>query len=51
MLAVQGPRSADVLAELGLPSDMDYMAYADTSFRQVPVRQTRTGTCRNEVSA
>ncbi|BAN31917.1 glycine cleavage system aminomethyltransferase GcvT [Mycobacterium avium subsp. hominissuis] len=43
VLAVQGPRSADVLAELGLPSDMDYMAYADTSFRQVPVRVCRTG--------
>ncbi|CAG6928885.1 glycine cleavage system aminomethyltransferase GcvT [Mycobacterium avium subsp. paratuberculosis] len=43
VLAVQGPRSANVLAELGLPSDMDYMAYADTSFRQVPVRVCRTG--------
>ncbi|ANR93331.1 glycine cleavage system aminomethyltransferase GcvT [Mycobacterium avium] len=43
VLAVQGPRSADVLAELGLPTDMDYMAYADTSFRQVPVRVCRTG--------
>ncbi|ATA28464.1 aminomethyltransferase [Mycobacterium lepraemurium] len=43
VLAVQGPRSADVLAELGLSTDMDYMAYADTSFRQVPVRVCRTG--------
>lgn len=43
VLAVQGPRSADVLAELGLPTDMDYMAYADTSFSGVPVRVCRTG--------
>ncbi|OBF65962.1 glycine cleavage system protein T [Mycobacterium sp. 852002-51971_SCH5477799-a] len=43
VLAVQGPRSADVLGELGLPTDMDYMAYADTSFSGVPVRVCRTG--------
>ncbi len=43
VLAVQGPRSADVLGELGLPADMDYMAYADTSFSGVPVRVCRTG--------
>lgn len=43
VLAVQGPRSADVLGELSLPADMDYMAYADTSFSGVPVRVCRTG--------
>ena len=43
VLAVQGPRSADVLAQLGLPTDMDYMAYADASFSGVPVRVCRTG--------
>ncbi|WP_211280797.1 glycine cleavage system aminomethyltransferase GcvT [Mycobacterium arosiense] len=43
VLAVQGPRSADVLGRLGLPTDMDYMAYADTSFSGVPVRVCRTG--------
>ncbi|OBK75179.1 glycine cleavage system aminomethyltransferase GcvT, partial [Mycobacterium sp. 1165178.9] len=43
VLAVQGPRSADVLGELGLAADMDYMAYADTSFSGVPVRVCRTG--------
>jgi len=43
VLAVQGPRSVDVLGELGLPTDMDYMAYADTSFSGVPVRVCRTG--------
>lgn len=43
VLAVQGPRSAEVLGQLGLPTDMDYMAYADTSFSGVPVRVCRTG--------
>lgn len=43
VLAVQGPRSADVLGELGLPTDMDYMAYADTEFSGVPVQVCRTG--------
>ncbi|WP_197516888.1 MULTISPECIES: glycine cleavage system aminomethyltransferase GcvT [unclassified Mycobacterium] len=43
VLAVQGPRSAGVLAELGLPADMDYMGYADASFSGVPVRVCRTG--------
>src|ERR1700745_3225715 len=32
VLAVQGPRSVDVLGKLGLPTDMDYMGYADASF-------------------
>ncbi len=27
VLAVQGPRSSDVLDRLGLPTDMDYMGY------------------------
>lgn len=43
VLAVQGPRSADVLGGLGLPADMDYMAYTDTEFAGVPVRVCRTG--------
>jgi aminomethyltransferase len=43
VLAVQGPRSADVLGELGLPTDMDYMGFADASFSNVPVRVCRTG--------
>ncbi len=30
-------------AELGLPTDMDYMGYADASFSGVPVRVCRTG--------
>jgi aminomethyltransferase len=48
VLAVQGPRSADVVERLGLPSDQDYMAYADATMsrpdgRAVPVRICRTG--------
>ncbi|GAA4480109.1 glycine cleavage system aminomethyltransferase GcvT [Rhodococcus olei] len=43
VLAVQGPRSAEILAALGLPSDMDYMAFADATFDGAPVRVCRTG--------
>jgi aminomethyltransferase len=43
VLAVQGPRSTEVLGELGLPTDMDYMGYADATLRGVPVRVCRTG--------
>lgn len=43
VLAVQGPKSADVLKALGLPTDMDYMGYADAGYAGVPVRICRTG--------
>lgn len=43
VLAVQGPRSTDVLTALGLPADMDYMGYADSAYSGVPVRVCRTG--------
>jgi aminomethyltransferase len=43
VLAVQGPRSADVLTALGLPSDHDYMAYVDASWDGRTVRICRTG--------
>jgi aminomethyltransferase len=43
VLAVQGPRSAEVLGRLGLPTDMDYMGYVDAEFSGVPVRVCRTG--------
>jgi aminomethyltransferase len=43
VLAVQGPKSAEVLGALGLPTDMDYMGYADAEFSGVPVRVCRTG--------
>jgi aminomethyltransferase len=43
VLAVQGPKSSDVLGALGLPTDMDYMAYSDAEFDGVGVRVCRTG--------
>ncbi len=43
VLAVQGPKSAQVLSGLGLPTDMDYMGYADAAFDGVAVRVCRTG--------
>ncbi|TQF73547.1 glycine cleavage system aminomethyltransferase GcvT [Rhodococcus spelaei] len=43
VLAVQGPKSAEILAVLGLPTDMDYMAFADASVGGTPVRVCRTG--------
>ncbi|WP_099021916.1 glycine cleavage system aminomethyltransferase GcvT [Mycolicibacterium palauense] len=43
VLAVQGPRSTEVLQALGLPTDMDYMGYADAEYGGVPVRVCRTG--------
>jgi aminomethyltransferase len=43
VLAVQGPRSADVLAAVGLPTDLDYMAWVDAAFDGRPVRVCRTG--------
>jgi len=43
VLAVQGPKSADVVGALGLPTDMDYMGYSDAAFEGVGVRVCRTG--------
>jgi aminomethyltransferase len=43
VLAVQGPRSTEVLRVLGLPTEMDYMGYADAEYAGVPVRVCRTG--------
>jgi aminomethyltransferase len=43
VLAVQGPRSGEVLDRLGLPSSQDYMAYADASWQDRDVRICRTG--------
>jgi aminomethyltransferase len=43
VLAVQGPKSTDVLAALRLPAEMDYMGYADADYAGVPVRVCRTG--------
>jgi aminomethyltransferase len=43
VLAVQGPKSAEVVGALGLPTDMDYMGYADAEYDGVGVRVCRTG--------
>ena len=43
VFAVQGPRSAEVLTALGLPTDMDYMAYADAEWNGRSVRVCRSG--------
>lgn len=43
VLAVQGPRSAEVLAAVGLPTGMDYMTFADAAHDGVPTRVGRTG--------
>ena len=43
VLAVQGPRSAEVLTELGLPTEFDYMAFADAEWQGRTVRVCRTG--------
>lgn len=43
VLAVQGPRSAEVVSGLGLPTDMDYMGFADGEVDGVETRVCRTG--------
>ncbi|WP_067675262.1 glycine cleavage system aminomethyltransferase GcvT [Nocardia miyunensis] len=43
VFAVQGPESARVLAALGLPTEMEYMAYADAEWDGRQVRVCRTG--------
>ncbi len=47
VLAVQGPRAVDVVGGLGLPTDMEYMGFADGVVEladgPVPVRVCRTG--------
>ncbi|WP_084432057.1 glycine cleavage system aminomethyltransferase GcvT [Kibdelosporangium aridum] len=43
VLAVQGPRSAELLDGLGLPTELEYMAYRDAEWRGLKVRVCRTG--------
>jgi len=43
VLAIQGPASAPVMDALGLPSDMDYMAFATATFSGTPLSVCRTG--------
>src|SRR5579875_3921299 len=42
-IAVQGPRSADVLDAVGLPSTMDYMAFERVDWQGLAVTVCRTG--------
>ncbi|MFW0787437.1 glycine cleavage system aminomethyltransferase GcvT [Gordonia sp. CPCC 206044] len=47
VFAVQGPRAPETLAAVGLPTDMDYMAFVDADLATAdgprPVRVCRTG--------
>jgi aminomethyltransferase len=43
VIAVQGPRSAEVLAALDLPTELDYVSFVDAHFDGRPVRVCRTG--------
>jgi aminomethyltransferase len=43
VLAVQGPRSAELLDGLGLPTELEYMAYQDAEWRGLKIRVCRTG--------
>ncbi|SCL70747.1 aminomethyltransferase [Micromonospora chersina] len=43
VLAVQGPRSAELLAALGLPTEHDYMSFSTASLEGVELTVCRTG--------
>jgi len=43
VLAVQGPRSDEVLTALGLPVDHDYMSFVEVDWEGLPVIVCRTG--------
>ncbi len=43
VLAVQGPKSPEVLQALDLPADLDYVSFVDADFDGRPVRVCRTG--------
>ncbi|MEP6696035.1 MAG: glycine cleavage system aminomethyltransferase GcvT [Pseudonocardiales bacterium] len=43
VLAVQGPRSAELLERLGLPASEDYMSFTAASWRGEPLVVCRTG--------
>ena len=43
VIAVQGPAAAEVVESLGLPTALDYMAWADADFEGQRVRVCRTG--------
>lgn len=43
VIAVQGPRSTEVVATAGLPTDLEYMSWRDGEYAGLPVRVCRTG--------
>lgn len=43
VLAVQGPRSVEALTHLGLPTDHDYMSFAQTRLGEADIIVCRTG--------
>ncbi|MFD4369826.1 glycine cleavage system aminomethyltransferase GcvT [Rhodococcus sp. NPDC058521] len=43
VLAVQGPKAVEVLTGLGLPTDIEYMGFADATWNGLPVRVCRSG--------
>lgn len=43
IIAVQGPKSPEVVAALGLPTDMEYMSYADVDYDGESMTVCRTG--------
>jgi aminomethyltransferase len=43
VLAVQGPRSAELCADLGLPTEHDYMGFASASYAGTELTVCRTG--------
>lgn len=43
ILAVQGPRSAEILGTLGLPTDHDYMSFTEARVEAAPLVVCRTG--------
>jgi aminomethyltransferase len=43
IIAVQGPNSSEVVSALGLPTDHDYMAFADAKWNDFDVSICRTG--------
>ena len=43
VLAVQGPRSRELVQALGLPTDHDYMSFTPADWRGLPVVVCRTG--------
>ena len=43
IIAIQGPKSFELATDLGLPTDLQYMAFKDVSFMGQPITICRTG--------